>query len=1176
METSISFHAVRSALRRGLPLVILSSFAVLLIISPRAALADVSARIQGTVTDPSGAVVPDVTVTITNVATGISRKVTSSSDGSYVFLSLPAPGVYTVTAERNGFKKFTALQIPLALNQIYVLDIRMELGAVTQEVTVQAAPAQVQTASTQLGATLTGNAIVNIPLNGRNWVDLQRTLPGVVESIDFAHTFPTNGARSQDNGYMINGNDANDLPLNTPLVIVSPDAIAEVRMITSTINPEYGRNSGAVLNAVTKSGSNAFHGDAFEFYRDPFLNARNFFLPEHDLFHQNQYGGTLGGPIWKDHTFFFFSYQGTRNRRPVAPGRGYAGGTTTVFTQAERDGFFPDLATSDGLSASPLVGEDGNTYPELTPYSTIFPTGHIPIADLDPVATGLVDKYMPLPNFGATEFSWNPIDVNKLDQYITRIDQNFGAKDSVFGYWFIEPSTLVEDQSFYGGALPGFGETDSAKTNNMSLNWTHIFSGNVLNEARVGYNRLNYPTVFPTTPTLPSSVGFTGIQPQLPEGAGVPCIDITGLESPDAQCAFGFSIDGPQPRIDQTFQVTDNFSWVKGRHTFKFGFDMRRSQVENPFGFVNNGYFGFFGSGLNTTGNPGADFLLGVPDVYEQTSGGFIDARVQAYYSYAQDEWKVRPNLTITYGVGWTINTPVNDIFNGGVAINAFRPGQQSTVFPTAPEGLLFPGDQGITTSSYHTHYDNFGPRIGFAWSPGSSGKWAIRAAIGTFYNQVEEELTLQNLLAPPFSVTDFGLSNIGGTPTLANPYAGEVPIFDANDNLVGMAPDSLANKFPFSPPKTGASVDFGFYEPFSLNVINPNFQTPVAYNYNFIIEHEFPSQAILSVGYVGHLGRHLETAYELNPAGQFPGVNPDCAALYPACNTNNVGFVTPQAFRYDPFIFGSIGQQATDATSNYNALQVTLTKHATHGLTFLATYTWSHSLDTTSSFENVGGFGEPNPFDLRSNYGDSAYDARQVFAFSYGYQIPSIRHFSSFSKIPSRLTDGWRVAGVTAFQGGFPVGLSASSQRALICFGGGGTISFYGCPDRPNVLGPVKTADPRTSSFVSTVINPANATPKDHYFFDPNSFARETPGILGNAGRNFFHGPGINNSTVGLYKDTKITESTKVELRLEIFNIFNHTQFRNPSGNVDSSNFGRVLSARDPRIIQLAAKFYF
>jgi hypothetical protein len=593
----------------------------------------------------------------------------------------------------------------------------------------------------------------------------------------------------------------------------------------------------------------------------------------------------------------------------------------------------------------------------------------------------------------------------------------------------------------------------------------------------------------------------------------------------------------------------------------KFGFDMRRSAVENPFGFVNNGYFDFSApAGFPfTTGDPAADFLLGESDFYEQTSGGFIDARTQAYYSYAQDEWKIQPNLTITYGVGWQVNTPINDIYNGGVAINAFRPGQQSTVYPTAPKGLVFPGDTGITTSSYRTHYNDLAPRFGFAWSPSSSHKTSVRGGFGIYYNQAEEELTLSNLTAPPFSLTQYGVS-LYAVPSLVNPYV------SADGSL------AFANGFPFAPPKPGdTNINFKQFYPLSLAVMSPDFRTPAAYNYNFNIERELPSQTILTMAYVGHMGRHLEQRYELNPAGQAPGVDPACAAI-PGCNSVFLSsyYIYGVPFRYDPRVFGSVGQQATDANSNYNAFQVTLNKHTTHGLTFLATYTWSHSLDTGSSLENVGSFGSPNPFDRQSSYGDSSYDARNVFVASYTYDIPSIRHINAFSKIPGRLTDGWRISGYSTFQGGFPIGLYDSSLASFTCFS---YSTRYGCADRPNVVGPVTLANPRTSSFTNNVLG-LNA--KDHYFFNPNSFAQETPGIIGNAGRNFFHGPGINNTDVGIYKDTKITESTKVELRFEFFNAFNHAQFDNPGGNVSSINFGRVLSAGSPRIIQLAAKFYF
>jgi hypothetical protein len=1133
---------------------------------------DIYGRIRGTVVDPSGAVVPGVTVTATNNTTGVSRSAKTGTAGNYDIVNLAAPAVYTVTVEQSGFKRFEATGIPLSLNQIYVLDVHLELGKTSQLVTVEAAHSQVETTSMELGARISGAALVDLPLNGRDWIALQQTLPGVVASMgDFGDNFSTSGSRAQDNEFLLNGTDNLDLALNTPNAIPSPDSIGEVNMITNTINPEYGRNGGAIMNAVTKSGTNRFHGDAFEFYRDPFLNARNFYLPQPEQFHQNQFGGTIGGPIWKNHTFFFFSYQGTRNREPDTAGRSFAGGTVNVFTAAQRNGLFPDIAVAvnpnTGLptaSAVPLVGEDGTTYPAGTLYSTLFPTGQIPSADFSGPATKLISTYMPPPNTGTNTFSWNPISVDSAYQYITRIDHNFSPRDTLSGNWLIEDDSEVDDESFDGGSLPGFAQEETARTQIMSLTWNHTFGSNMINEARFGYNRLGFNTINPVTPVQPSSFGFS-INPQSgPSGAGLPCIDMPSYEPPAGACEFGFSYQGPQPRIDQTYQVSDNFTWITGTHTFKMGFDMRRAEVTNPFYFVNNGYFEFAGTGTFSTGDEGADFLLGIPDFYEQTSGGFIDARTQEYYSYFQDQWKFRKNLTFTYGLGWQINTPQNDIFNGGVAVNAYRPGVQSTVYPTAPPGLLFPGDQGISESTYGYSLHDFGPRLGFAWSPGSDRKWSVRGGFGIYYNQIEEEVTLANLESPPFSLTDFGTADLGASPGFANPYTGYFADRNASGVIVGSTPASLNNKFPYYPPPKGSTnVDFSFFYPMILNTFNPDFVTPSAYNYNLTVERELPSDTIIQVGYIGHQGRHLEDRENIDPAGQAPGVNPVCAAD-PNCSYFTLGYADPQTLA-NPLtasgypVFGGVGEQATDANSNYNSLQVTVTKRTTHGLQFLASYTWSHSLDPISSLENVGGGGAPNPFNRQDNYGDSAYDARQRFVISYSYQIPSIRHYSTFQAVPSRLVEGWRIAGLTTLQTGFPISLTDTSENSLVCW-----QYSSSCPDRPNVVAPVQIENPRTNA--------------GGLYFNPSSFTPEVRGVLGDAGRNFFHGPGINNFDAALYKDTKITESTKVELRFEVYNLFNHTQFLSYAvGNdINSGFFGQSTGAYAPREIQLAAKFYF
>ncbi len=433
------------------------------------------------------------------------------------------------------------------------------------------------------------------------------------------------------------------------------------------INPEYGRNSGAILNAIIKSGSNQFHGDGFDFYRDTSLNARNYFQPLPAVFHRNQFGATIGGPIRKDHTFFFFSYEGYRQRRPEDSGDcGCSSpGTVHVFSSDQRNGIFPDIPSSANVSPFPLVGENGSTFPAGTPYSTIFPTGHIPASDVNPISNSLL-KFVPTATVGNT-FQFNPVRSGIDDQYLARIDHALTSHDSIWGYFLWERSPSIQALPFSGATLPGFSETDGRHWQQYTLAWNHIFSPTTLNEVRAGYTRFNYSSVFPTNPVSPSTVGFTGIAPQLTSGEGVPAVFVTGLFD------LGFSLFGPQPRIDQTYQFTDNFTKIVGTHSLKFGFEMRRFEVYNPFAHVNNGWFTFGGAGTFSTGDAGADFLLGIPDSYQQGSGDILNERAQEYYSYAQDQWKIRSNLTMTYGVGWSIDTPIGRNYHNNHAGDAYR-----------------------------------------------------------------------------------------------------------------------------------------------------------------------------------------------------------------------------------------------------------------------------------------------------------------------------------------------------------------------------------------------------------------------------------------------------------------------------------------------------------------------
>ncbi|PYT89312.1 MAG: TonB-dependent receptor [Acidobacteria bacterium] len=1140
--------AMKSILKTGrfAPLVFsIMGIVTLFVACAPATYADVEGTIRGTVVDPSGAAVAGAAVKIVNVATNLERDVTSTGDGSFIAPNLPA-GNYAVTVSKAGFRTYKQTGIRLESAATFVVSATLEVGEMSATVEVTAAKLQADTTTIQLGGELAAAELKDFPLLNRAWINLQTTLPGVVASNDrFTNNFSTNGSRTQSNNYTVNGTDSNDLPLNTPIAnAINPDAIQEVKVVDSTLNPEYGRNSGGTLMVTTKSGTNQFHGSAFEFYRDTFMNAKNFFSTTVPPFHQNQFGGTLGGPIVRNKLFGFFSYQGTRQFQGVAQ-------NSQVFTPAQRGGDFTGAGALTGTSPFPLTGEDGVVHPQGTPYATLFPTNHIPTVDFSAPSANLLNKYIPSPNpVGGTAYQYSELITTNPNQYLGRVDYNLSSKDNLFFYLFLQRAATLDTLPFLPGTttpLPGFGQFSKTKIYQYTVSETHIFNEHMLNELKVGYNRFNFDAVEPSNVVAPSSLGFTGIVPQITKSQSAPRIDVTGLFT------LGFSDNGPQPRIDDTGQLLDNVSYTTGKHAYKWGVDIRRGHVANPFGFENNGAFGFSGSGPFSTGNPGSDFLLGIPDTYGQSSGSFIDASAWEYYSFIQDQWRLRPNLTFTYGIGWQIDTPLTDHFNHGVAINAFRLNQQSTVFPTAPTGLVFPGDQGITSAGYRTHYNNFAPRIGFAWNP--TRRLTVRTGWGIYYNNAEEEQTLQNLLAPPFALADLGAGDfpVFGSPGFATPFC--------TVNGAGC----VTQKYPYTPPAAGTPVDFAnFFEPMSLNIVDPAFNVQYAMNTQLSLQYQVSPSILATVGYVGAQGRRLEGRHEQNP------YNATVCLATPGCQAGRAGeFGFPGVGTLaDASIFASLGAQSTFLSSNYNSLQATVEKSLSHGLSVRAAYTYSHGLDNGSSLEGGGTNGLIVPSNFKLTYGNSAFDARHRLAAEYLYQIPDW----GFHHLPSSVTKGWTFAGVTSLQAGFPIGLTDSSFRSLQCTP---FASFFGCWDRPDF---VKTAtifsNPRN---VGNLPNAAGVNHAGNYYFDPASYKHNAFGTVGTAGRNVFHGPGINNTDLSFYKDTNITEKMKLQLRVDLFNAFNHAQFSNPSGNVNSSLFGRVTTTRIPaRITQLSASFNF
>jgi hypothetical protein len=1153
--------------------------------------------IHGSVTDSTGAVVPGATVTATDTSTGITTNAATDGHGYYIFPQLHIGGPYTVSVSKSGFQSYQSTGLMLNVNANREIDAVLHVGASTQKVQVQAATIQVETSDTQLKTVIGDKAIEQLPLLGRDATILQKTTPGTVESSDAFGTFATNGNQTQENSYLLGGADVNDTALQTAGIVVNPDALAEISIVTSTINPEYSRNSGAIINQVLKSGTNQFHGSGFEFYRDTFLNNGGYFAQERPQYHQNLVGGTLGGPIFKNKVFFFLAYQGIRRGNGVTnltrvPDKGQiANGDFTNDTNQ----LTGDTNVAAGLSTNPIpfdmTGTNGPCIADPTAdnpetWADCFPNTSgqvvVPVSNYNPIAQKLAQAYVPDPNTnlnGTSYYTFNSPNTFKSDQGIIRIDAHLTQSDTLWASTLFESSPAFDGLSFFGGTLPGFAENDAEHFKIFNASYTHVFNATTLNELRAGYYRFNYAAVEPANVVPPSSFGFS-ISPQNAGAASVPLMSLTGLFD------LGFSPYGPQPRKDENMVFSDNFSKVAGNHNLKFGARVERFVVSNPFYSTNSGDFTFGGTGAFSSGDPLVDFMLGIPDSYLQGSGGFIDARGWELYFYAQDNWKVSNSFTLNYGIASDTETPFENLQFGGLGVICWAPTGQSTVYPTAPPGLLYNGDPGCKKAGGPTtKWNHFAPRVGFAWSPDSgpefivgtpgAHEFSLRGGFGVYFNRDAEEAQLQNLEDPPTGLSSFGAADVGGSPSFANPFQDVA-------NRPGL---SEPNKFPFTPPPPGSPVDFTQFEPLDLSSISPNYTVPYTYNFNLNVQRALPSDMLLQIAYVGSLGRKLPRAYEadhVTAAGHAACVaDPTC--LHDPNNANYFSLAYPQYF-VQPGVniygiphYASVGRPYTDGASSYNSLQVQLIKQATHNLYFSVAYTYSHSLDNASGLESSGFNGLGTnwvPGFQYLSYGDSDYDARQRIVFLYNYGIPLFHSWNDHVVLREAL-GGWHITGITALQTGFPIPMYESgTNSSLYCNGYG--VTYYSCPDVPE-----------TSTFNIPTMNPRKA---GNYWFNPAPFSPEPLGTFGNVKRNFLHGPGYNYTDLSLYKDFPLGPrgtSRIVQLRVESYNVFNHANFALPDGNFsDGPQFGQITSVIQPsnaggdpqpgRVVQLAGKFYF
>ncbi len=1178
--------------------------------------ASITGSISGVVSDKSGAVISGATVVATDTQTGVQTTQTTDAKGFYNLPTL-AVGTYDLEIKHAGFKTFRQTGLVIDANSALRADASLDVGSINEKIEVSTESAMVETQSTQMGEVIEGTKMTSVPLNGRSFIDLLSLQPGVspykntdqmtngigsdpttVSGDQTNGTQSVNGGRTGSNGFMVNGADAQEGVHNGAAIIPNLDSIYEFRIITNNFDAEYGNFSGGQINVVTKAGTNGFHGDLFDFLRNTDFDAANFFAGgARGDFKQNQFGGTVGGPIKKDRVFFFGDYQG--NRQILGQTQSFA-----VPTAADRTGNLMDEAgaltnTVNGtawagiLSSElkyPVQSAEAYYFPGCTSNDQntgcVFPNAVIPMSAWSPVAQATL-KYIQAPN--ASLPSGANYEASSFNQHLR--DDKFGIRldtttpyGTLFGYYFFDQFSVTTPYA-QGITFPGFDSSVDGRAQMINLGLTTTINNSTINDVRLVYLRNRYFGGIPIGGTgVPlTSLGFAapagsgasfngGIAPITPALEGVPSFVFNNY-------SFGLPQDALR-QFNNTYQIIDNFTKIIGTHTLQFGGDFHYDQINERNYDDANGAYIFDGS---ETGLDFADYLIGAPVNFTQASQQLLDSRDKYFGAYAQDSWRVTPKLTMNYGLRYEIMTPWYDTQNKLETVIA---GEQSQVFPTAPTGLVVPGDPGVPRTLAPIQYHNFAPRIGFAYSPdntegllgklvGGPGKSSIRVGYGLFYSAIEDATGFVEVGDAPY-----GLYYSSPEPTLlANPFI---------DRATGK---NEGQKFPFTFPPANASpknpdTSFNWTQatPISgADYLYPHDKIPQVQEFELSLQRQLGSSTVASVSYVGSVGRHLLTFEESNPAnaslcnfltnpnnlaplngqaqtpcGPFGEDNSYVLAPGVTVNSPNAvtvnGVTTVNGTRPTFGInFGSNPYMATVVSSSFNSLQVSL-KHNEKYANFLVAYTYEKSIDNGST-----SFDATNPFNPRQSRALSIFDVPQDLTVSYTVQLPFEKLTGGSAK---RLTAGWALSGITTFAKGEPVQLSETDDNSL-------SGTFADTIDVPSYA--------NNGSHLFANRNPRNSAGQP--YFNPNYFTFEPVGQVGNAMRRFFSGPGINNFDLALLKDTQLTESTRVEFRAETFNIFNHAQFMNPSGNIDNtgaSGFGFVTQARDPRIMQLALKFLF
>jgi hypothetical protein len=1074
--------------------------------------------IFATAHDNQGAAMPGVTVTITNVATGLTRTGTSSQTGAIRVPALPT-GTYRVTAQKSGFAKLVIDAVEIRVGETRTVDLPMKIAEREETIDVEGAVALADTETQNLGDVVTERQVTTLPLNGRNFAQLALLNAGVAaagggggqQGGEGGTTgYSSNGQRSSSNNFMVDGIDNNNYNAGSVSQLPSIDSIQEFQVETNSYAAEYGRNSGSVINLVTKSGTNQLHGSAYEFLRNDVLDARNYFAnpnapaPELRL---NQFGATLGGPIQKDKTFFFGNYEGFRQRAGITK-------LTVVPTSDQKSGLF--------------VNSAGQTV-------------QVPV---NPVSAQLFSLY---PNPNTTQpggnFISSPALVHDTDQYLLKIDHHVGNSDMLTGRYSYTTSHSVAP--FSGGqqttAIPGFGIISDSTTHLGSIAYTKVLSARSLNEFRVGFSRNTGISANQVGPQA-AAYGFnTGWAAGSPMGLGnIPNLTMAGglVSNSGSISNLGSNNNNPGGVWQNTLQFTDSFSHTTARHNLKFGADIRNVRDNRFYDLDFIGQITFTGS-RNPQGikNPLVDFAEGLPSSSLHFIGdSHRSYRTTSYDFFAQDSFKLLPNLTLNYGLRYELNTVLHDATGRA---STFRPDLFTTYLsPTADQtNLSVLQPSGIVTqaqtSLYGGDHNNFAPRIGLAWSIGQNHKTVVRAGYGIFYDTVLGQIPGNTLLNPP-ALPDYYVSSPSTWPNVFAPSG-----------------------FPV------------------ITITPARFPTPYSESWNLDIQRELPGQMLLEAAYVGTTGTHLPRFVQINQAyitqAQVSSLTPNVVTRMELMGipapvaqflSNNIAAI-PNIARVPYFGYAQIFQAENAISSNYNSLQMKLNKRASHGLNFGVAYTYSKSIDGASVFYGSGAnattiFPQDN-YNLRAERADSDFDIRHRFVANFVYQIPAFGNLSS--GLATMLTSGWEMSGIFTLQTGQPFSVLTGANQSSTGLGN----------DRPNLVG-----------------NPNSGPHTVTQWLNPSAFALNAPLTFGNAGRNIVTGPGYNDFDFAMLKNTRVRENVNLQFRAEFFNIFNHPNFALPRNTMSAPNFGALYQTADvaqnnvglgsggPRLVQFALKLSF